>query len=102
MRIPQFTAEASISRPHPGHCAQPLRMDATGVVPSLPGAQACEWAANRCEQQPRSLACRLLKLCTGSIRSGGAGGNGGGADFVNFAQCAAFCNHDQTCMGLFC
>lgn len=56
MRIPQFTAEASIPRPQPGYWARPLRMDAIGVVPSLPSAQACEWAASRCEQQPRSPA----------------------------------------------
>ena len=101
MRIPQFTAEASVSPARSGYSGRPLKVDATGVVPSLPGAQACEWASTQCEQHPGSPACRLLKLCTGPIRSGGIGG-GVGSDYLNFIQCAAYCGHDQTCMNLFC
>ncbi len=103
MRIPQFTAEASIPRPHPGYRARPLKVDASGVVPSLPSAASCEYAATTCEQHPGSPACRLLKMCTGPIGSGGTGSAGAGwGDVASYAECSANCNYNPTCIDLFC
>ena len=103
MRIPQFTAEAAIRRPHPGYGVRPWKVNATGVVPSLPSAQTCEYAATTCEAHPTSPACRVLKMCTGPIRSGGTGSAGGGwGDVTNYAECSANCNYNPVCIDLFC
>ena len=106
MKLPGYTAESSLSFLTSRYPQRTPKLRVNGVVPALPSAQTCDWAADQCDANPKSPACRVLQHCTGPIArnqaSGGPSSTGAFGNFTDYLICAAECGEDKNCIDMLC
>jgi hypothetical protein len=102
MTMPGFTAEESIRSQRSSYRRGVQMMEENVVVPSLPSAEQCQWAADNCVD-PKSPACRLLSHCGGAVGRGPTPPHlFGWPAFNDYLLCVVGCQFEQGCVNVFC
>lgn len=67
MRLPEFTAEASLYKISEQYHMVNVASTASisQVVPAMPCCSACEWALDRCELEGDLRSCSAARRCFG-------------------------------------
>ena len=104
MSMPGYTAEFSLRANGFRERRRAAGVRRKSVIPALPSAQTCEWAADQCDANPKSPACRVLQHCTGAIARNPAGGvgAGGGVFSADYVNCVLECSGNASCIDRYC